>query len=159
MNKQITSIQNPLVKEIIQLQEKSRNRKKKELFIIEGFREIYLALKGGYTITTLLYCDAIISFDKIEELLDFTSSVQVEIIEISKDVYQKIAHRKTTEGVIAFSKTKNLVTKKVLSNISGANLEVITNIPAIISNSAKYNKYVSVVYSSISLTTSALYII
>ena len=62
--KQITSIQNPLIKEIVQLQEKSRVRKKKDLFIIERYREISLAIKGNYIIDTLLFCDKIISKNK-----------------------------------------------------------------------------------------------
>lgn len=107
MNKQITSIQNPLIKEVIQLQEKSRNRKKKGLFIIEGFREITLALKGKYRIDTLLFCEDIISITKIKEITNATNQ-EFEIIEISKEVYQKISHRKTTEGIIAITESKEL---------------------------------------------------
>ena len=46
MIKQISSIQNPLIKELYQLKEKSRARKKTARFLIEGKREISLALKG-----------------------------------------------------------------------------------------------------------------
>lgn len=107
MNKQITSIQNPLIKEIIQLQEKSRNRKKKGLFIIEGFREITLALKGKYQINTLLFCEDIISTSKVIEITNNIDQ-NLEVIEISKEVYQKISHRKTTEGIIAIAESKEL---------------------------------------------------
>ncbi len=106
MIKKITSIQNPIVKEIIQLQEKSRIRKKKGLLIIEGLREISLALKGNYEIITLLFCNEIISLNEVKTLIkDFPN---IEIIEISKEVYQKISHRKTTEGIIAIAKIKKL---------------------------------------------------
>ena len=108
MHKQITSIQNPLIKEIIQLQEKSRVRKKKGFFIIEGYREISLAIKGKYIIDTLLFCDEIISINKINELLNLSNNKKIDLIEISKEVYQKISHRKTTEGIIAISKSKIL---------------------------------------------------
>ena len=107
--KQITSIQNPLIKEIIQLQEKSRVRKKKGLFIIEGYREISLAIKAKYFIESILFCDDIISSNKIEEILNSSLNQDVEIIEISKEVYQKISHRKTTEGIIAIAKSKALI--------------------------------------------------
>ncbi|MEO0902991.1 MAG: RNA methyltransferase, partial [Bacteroidota bacterium] len=50
-DKIISSPQNPLVKKIIQLQEKSRERKKTGHFVVEGKREIQLAKKGGYEIT------------------------------------------------------------------------------------------------------------
>ncbi len=105
MRKTINSIQNPLIKEIIQLQGKSRIRKKKGLFIVEGLREITLALKGDYTIKSILFCEEIISSEVIDELVD-SSNENTEIIEVSKIVYQKIAHRKTTEGIVAIMNYK-----------------------------------------------------
>jgi TrmH family RNA methyltransferase len=113
MNKQIASIQNPFIKQLIQLKDKSRERKKTGLFLIEGQRELLLAIKGGYKITTLLYVPELISENEIKKLV--LSST--EIIEISKDVFQKLAHRDTTEGVIAVSKCKphnveNIIFKK-----------------------------------------------
>ncbi len=107
MNKQITSTQNPLIKEVIRLQEKSRFRKEKELFIVEGFREITLAVKGNYEINTILFCDEIISLNKVDILAN-SSSKKIELIEVSKRVYEKISHRKTTEGILAIIKFKNL---------------------------------------------------
>lgn len=104
MNKLITSIQNSLVKEILQLQEKSRVRKKKGLFIIEGVREISLALKGNYHVKSVWICEDIITLEKVNSLLGLTE--ETEFIIISKEVYQKISHRKTTEGIIAIAKTK-----------------------------------------------------
>ena len=102
MTKQINSIQNPLVKQLAQLKEKSRERKKSGLFLIEGEREISLALKGGYDIESILYYPEL--FD-LEQLNDLTTK-QINSIEVSKDVYQKLAHRDTTEGVLAIAKSK-----------------------------------------------------
>lgn len=104
MYKEITSIQNPLVKEILQLQEKSRVRKKLSLCIVEGKLEITLALKASYQVETLLYFDGI--FDE-NSLHDFNLENR-KIIKVSKEVYQKIAFRDTTEGIIAVLKTKEL---------------------------------------------------
>ena len=95
-----------MIKEIIQLQEKSRKRKKENRFIIEGAREISLALKGNYTLETVLFCDEIISFSDVSKLISKKDSV--EIIEISIEVYQKVSHRKTTEGIIAIAKAREL---------------------------------------------------
>ena len=53
--KEIKSIQNQYIKELAQLKDKSRERKKTGLFLIEGKREISLALKGGYEIETILF--------------------------------------------------------------------------------------------------------
>ncbi len=104
MYKQITSIQNPLIKEILQLQEKSRTRKDKGLFIIEGVREISLALRGNYEIQTLLFYPEL--FD-VSEIKSVTNENTV-CIEITKAIFEKIAYRSTTEGVIAITNAKKL---------------------------------------------------
>ncbi|WP_159024045.1 RNA methyltransferase [Formosa sp. L2A11] len=102
--KEITSIQNSYIKQLVQLKEKSRDRKKSGLFIIEGQRELSLALKGHYEIETLLYCKDLAENIHLETL----TSSNTEIIQVSKDVYQKLAYRDTTEGVLAVAKTKTL---------------------------------------------------
>jgi len=53
--KEITSIQNPYVKNLLKLQEKARERKKQGLFIIEGKREITLAISSKYKFDTILF--------------------------------------------------------------------------------------------------------
>ena len=108
MIKEISSLQNELVKEIVQLQEKSRSRKKSGLFFIEGQREIRLALDGGYTLEKLLYCEEIISKKEIDLLVASIKNEPPELIKISIQVYQKLAHRKTTEGLLAIARSKNL---------------------------------------------------
>jgi len=105
MIKQISSIQNPLIKELFQLKEKSRIRKKTGRFLIEGKREISLAIKGKYEIETILFDPSIITLEIIKEILDPST---IELIEISSEVYKKLAYRSTTEGIIAISKTKGL---------------------------------------------------
>ena len=102
--KDITSTQNSYIKQLVQLKEKSRDRKKTRMFLIEGQREISLALKGAYSIDTLLYCKDYIEDIQIESL----TSSHTEIIQVSKDVYQKLAYRDTTEGVIAVAQSKTL---------------------------------------------------
>ncbi len=108
MTKEISSLQNDLVKEIIQLQEKSRLRKQKGLFVIEGLREILLAIEGGYTIKKLLFCEEIIGKTDLEQLLASIADMQPDLVRLSLKVYQKIAHRKTTEGIIALTFCKRL---------------------------------------------------
>ncbi len=122
MFKQISSIQNPLIKELYQLKEKSRIRKKIGRFLIEGQREISLAIKGDYEIETVLFYHEIISSEEINTLVGL-SERKPEIIEISKDIYEKLAYRTTTEGVIAIAKTKEL---------SIGNLKFRTSTPLII---------------------------
>ena len=106
MHKQITSIQNPFIKGLVLLKEKSRNRKKTGTFLLEGQREIELATKGRYQIEKIIFCLAICG-DTVIESLERTFSDAPEFIEVSKEVYQKIATRETTEGIVALLKSKN----------------------------------------------------
>lgn len=102
MSKEITSIQNQLVKDILQLQEKPRVRKKSKQFVVEGQREIRLALLNGYELTALLFYDGIIDENEIKNL-----NVQPEkIIKIGREVFEKLARRDSTEGVLAIFKIK-----------------------------------------------------
>ena len=70
MIKQISSIQNPLIKELFQLKEKSRLRKKTGRFLIEGKREISLALKGNYEVETILFDPSIMTLESINEMFE-----------------------------------------------------------------------------------------
>ncbi|PHS52395.1 MAG: rRNA methyltransferase [Lutibacter sp.] len=107
MRKEITSTQNTYIKELVQLKDKSRLRKKTQTFLIEGLREISLAILGEYRIETILVNTSIISEVVLQDLLNKASST-IEVIEISKDVYKKLALRESTEGILAVANTKNL---------------------------------------------------
>jgi TrmH family RNA methyltransferase len=85
------------------LQEKARARRQSGTFLIEGLREIELALEGGYELDTLLFFPELISEAQINKL----SNQKIPTIAINKDVYQKLAYRDTTEGIIAVAKTKS----------------------------------------------------
>lgn len=107
--KKITSIQNTYIKDLLKLQDKSRERRKKGLFLVEGKREISLAIKGNYVIDTILYVPDFFSESEIINLRNQSNN----IIEITKEVYKKLAYRDSTEGVIAVVKSKDFS----LSNI------------------------------------------
>ena len=111
MIKEIASTQNDKIKEIIQLQTKSRIRNKKGLFVIEGLREITLSLASGYVIKSLLFCEDIISGKALDELLGLIEPKNIEMIRVSSKVYERIAHRKGTEGIISVSYIKKLELK------------------------------------------------
>jgi RNA methyltransferase, TrmH family len=102
--KQITSIQNPFIKSLALLQEKAKARKQSETFLIEGKREIELAIKGTYQLETILFLPELITETEINKLV----KNNIELIEITKEVYQKLAYRDTTEGILAVAKTKTL---------------------------------------------------
>lgn len=102
--KEITSAQNPYIKSLVQLQEKAKARRQSGTFLIEGQRELQLARKGGYAIETVLFVDNIVTEQQARQL----AGRDAELIAISPEVYQKLAYRDTTEGIVAVAKSKNL---------------------------------------------------
>lgn len=105
MVKSITSPVNPLIKNIVLLSEKSKARKESGTFVVEGQREIGMAIQGGYQLKTIVFNPTIVSYN---HLLDRLGKIifDTEIIEVTNLVYNKIAYREGTEGVIAIFNTK-----------------------------------------------------
>ncbi|WP_420553579.1 TrmH family RNA methyltransferase [Tenacibaculum aiptasiae] len=108
----ISSTQNSYIKDLLKLQDKSRERKKKGLFLVEGKREISLVIKGTYQIETILFVPELFSEKSLQEIQKHTTNC----IEITKEVYQKLAYRDTTEGVIAVVKTKSFELNSIQFN-------------------------------------------
>ncbi len=107
MQNQITSFQNSKIKFLNQLKEKSRVRRKEKRFVIEGQREISLAIQGGFTITQLYYCSSILTYQQVLAILN-ADHESIEIFEITTEIYTKLAYRTTTEGVIAIAISRDL---------------------------------------------------
>jgi TrmH family RNA methyltransferase len=100
----ITSPQNPRIKKLLELQEKSRARRDDQLFVIEGPREILLALAGGYEIESLYFCPQLITTDEAKQVVKRAGNA--EQIELSLPVFEKVAYRKTTGGLLAVAVMK-----------------------------------------------------
>ncbi len=103
MNEVITSVQNGRVKRVLALQQKSSERRREGLFVVEGRRELGHLIEAGYEVDTVLFC---------RELLDEVSFVEripcSERVEVSPYVYEKIAYRESTEGIMALVQERKL---------------------------------------------------
>ena len=150
----VTSAQNPKIKELLALQEKSRLRRERGLFVVEGRRELAHCIEAGFTVDTVFVCPAIYGdgaqFGKQEFLplsgnASLTASppadkpaagarcrehspegvkhsapcnavpaagnaartaAQPRIVEVTPELYDKIAYRGGTEGIIAEVRTR-----------------------------------------------------
>ena len=99
MTEKITSAQNPKIKQLLALQEKSRLRRETGLFIVEGRRELQHCIDAGFEIDTIFFCD--FGEDAATGMAaDLTAAAQ-RTYEISREIYQKIAYREGTEGIVA----------------------------------------------------------
>lgn len=100
MTIKIDSLQNEKIKNIVKLRDSGRERKKQGLFLIEGRREINLALKGGMEIECLFYCP-----DYNRQKLAIS---QTKIIETARKVFAKIAYRENPDGFLAVAKFRQI---------------------------------------------------
>lgn len=97
----ITSDNNPRIKNVIKLREKSRERKKQDLFLIDGEREIKEAIRGGFKIKELYICP-----DIKQSIGDF----ELEAVEVSREIFEKMCYKEKPDGclAVAFSMKKKL---------------------------------------------------
>ncbi len=101
----ISSINNKRILNLRKLY-KNRERKKAEVFLVEGFKECIRGLRSPFEVESIYYCPDIISDSQWGEI-EATLSKDVEIFELDKSVYEKLAYRQDTEGVIALFKKKH----------------------------------------------------
>ena len=132
----VTSAQNRKVKTLLALQEKARLRKEMGLFVVEGRRELGHCVRAGFEIDTLFYCpeiagsavgssaaicysaltrhadpfranaaeDPLPNLDMLQTILENAG----QIVEVPRELYEKIAYRGGTEGMIAEVKVKEM---------------------------------------------------
>ena len=148
----ISSAQNPKIKHLLSLQEKSRLRKEEGLFVVEGAREVARALDAGYQAATLFVCPEIFNASEGQEhaalakLIDEASTFATGrtscppsattgglpsaagracelpgaatsrgcdsdasplLVEVPAALYEKIALRGSSEGIIAEMKVRS----------------------------------------------------
>ncbi len=101
----ITSVQNPKVKRLLALQQKSSERRSSGLFVVEGRRELEHCLAAGYEVETVF-----LKVEKTDEapLISHFSPLISHFTPVSPHVYEKMAYRGGTEGVIAIVKSRRL---------------------------------------------------
>jgi TrmH family RNA methyltransferase len=101
----ITSRANPKVKAALSLRDR-RDRDRSGLFLIEGYREIYHALKSGVEIEQLFFCEDLFLGSNEGDLLQ-EARKEAELIPTSKYVFQKLSYRDRPDGLLAVARKMN----------------------------------------------------
>ena len=133
----ITSAQNPKLKRLLALQEKSRLRREEGVFVVEGRRELEHCVAAGFAVESVFICPDIFGdpcgqalppegrntrgsiaggpsrrdggvSPKGELPMGVVPAMQGQQFYISKELYAKVAYREGTEGIIAEVKAKYL---------------------------------------------------
>ncbi len=100
----ITSPQNPKLKELRQLMEKSKERRSSGLFVIDGWKEILMAVEADYSIRQLYVREGAISKEEIDKTW---SANRPDYVEIARDAFDKLSYRGLTTKAIAIAESKN----------------------------------------------------
>ncbi|MCH8534909.1 MAG: RNA methyltransferase [Flavobacteriaceae bacterium] len=100
--KEITSFQNPSIKNLVLLQSKSKARRDQNVFLVEGQQEIELCVSGGFEFVEVYFCPDYIPLEQVEALVQSTEILNL----VHQKIYRKIAYRGSTEGLVAVVKTK-----------------------------------------------------
>ena len=130
----LTSAQNPRIKHLLSLQQKSSLRREEGLFVVEGQRELHHCLAAGYQLHSLFVCPELAgSFSVPSSPLGasgvsassssplgasgvFASSSSplgasagtAEVFTLPRSLYERMAYRGSTEGVIAIVRERRL---------------------------------------------------
>ena len=103
----ITSLHNPRIKEVLRLQEKSAERRRQGLTLVEGYRELANARQAGWQVATLLVCAELAGETIAQELLApaLQTPRAYELLPVSPAVFAKLAVRERSDGVLALLRT------------------------------------------------------
>lgn len=101
----ITSTHNLKIKNFQPLQ-KARERRKQKLFIIEGLNELRVAVINKYHFESLFFDSGLISEKELTNRMKGINP-DVEIYPVSHEVYEKIAYRENSGGIVALAKPHN----------------------------------------------------
>ena len=97
----ISSTQNPQIKHLLLLQLKYSQRRSEGLFVVEGRREVEHCLAAGYALRIAFICEEIAG-------TPFSLPKTTEIVPVSRNVYERIAYRGGTEGIVALVEARNI---------------------------------------------------
>jgi TrmH family RNA methyltransferase len=125
--KTISSLHNDTIKSITGLILKASLRKKSNVFVVEGKRELQLAHKGGFTIDTVFCCPALFKPTSLAEWSAKNLGTR-NIILVTENVYEKISYRKKTEGIIALVKKKTFDLDSIVFKNPNPLILVVENI-------------------------------
>ena len=106
----ISSAQNPRIKHLLALQQKSSLRREEGLFVVEGRRELEHCIHAGMQVECI-YCLEQTGTAPLQPLTPpspngrWGMETTRQLVKVTKNVYERIAYRGSTEGIIAVIRT------------------------------------------------------
>jgi TrmH family RNA methyltransferase len=103
----LSSPQNPRIKQLLKLQQKSAERRALGLTLVEGLRELSIAVEAGVAVATLYTCTELAGETGLQELKNLFAAKKdaPEWFEVTRPVFEKVAYREGSDGLLAVLKT------------------------------------------------------
>ena len=98
----ITSPQNPRIKELKRLKER-RYRDKTGLFLVEGYKEIAMALEGGVEFEALFFSKELFRGSE-RDLLEPFRTRGIRLFSLSRNLFEKVSYRENPDGLLAVAR-------------------------------------------------------
>jgi TrmH family RNA methyltransferase len=98
----LSSVQNPLIKQLVKLRDRSE-REKTGQFIIEGYRELLRAVDSGFPIQTLFICNELFLGSNEQFLINRMQKNGTQVISCAKPVFEKISYRDRPDGLLGLA--------------------------------------------------------
>jgi TrmH family RNA methyltransferase len=101
---EITSLQNRRVKDAAKLRDR-RERRKQGRMLIDGAREIRLAIEGRVELIEAFVCESLCYSSNSQRLLEQLATLPVRQSRVTPAVFEKLAFGDRAEGILAVAKT------------------------------------------------------
>ena len=106
-SERLSSPQNPRIKQLLRLQQKAAERRALGLTLVEGLRELTIAVEAGVVVAAVYTCSELAGDAGLAALNSlFEGRVPApEWLEVSRPVFEKVAYREGSDGLLAVLRT------------------------------------------------------
>lgn len=99
----ITSSQNTKIKEIVAFYKKPASLREKNYVLIEGIKEISVAVKSDIEFISVFYCSKIIDESSLIKIIG-QNNIEIPRYDVDIEVFKKIAYRESVGGILVIAK-------------------------------------------------------
>lgn len=115
---QLSSVQNPRIKQLVKLRDRSA-REETDQFLIEGYRELLRAVDSGFPIDSLFICPDLFLGSNEQFLIERIRKNGAQILTCTKPVFEKISYRDRPDGLVGLAPQRHLTLADFDKLISG----------------------------------------
>ena len=103
----LSSPQNPRIKQLLRLQQKAAERRALGLTLVEGLRELAIAVEAGVAVAAVFTCPELAGAAGLAAVQNLFSGAAAapEWLEVTRPVFEKVAYREGSDGLLAVLRT------------------------------------------------------